>query len=123
MNENEQNKMQQVSPTTDKDTQAVTAIGALLTPIVQSVTDAQKTVATENTKQTEIRARENTRQTEIAAATTRQTHFGLAAICVLTFAVAIIALFMGKDQLTEKMVFSLLGFMGGVGVGKYQSKT
>jgi uncharacterized membrane protein YuzA (DUF378 family) len=41
--------------------------------------------------------------------------FGLAGVLVL---VAIVALFLGKDPLAEKIIFAVIGFIGGFAFGK-----
>jgi hypothetical protein len=89
----------------EKDVQMIaTAIGSFAQPLAES----QKVVATEATKQAQIRAD-----------LTRSVYRGFFYIAVLVIILAGAAMFTGKDQLAEKIVFALLGFLGGMGFSRW----
>jgi choline-glycine betaine transporter len=90
----------------------VQAIAGLFRGLIEPIAHAQETAETEKTKRAQIEA--NT------ASTFLRYSFGLAAALV---AIAIMALFMGKDQLTEKISFAVIGFLGGFAFGKTSQAT
>jgi len=92
----------------DKDAQMLAAaIGSFAQPLA----DAQKTAAVEATK-----------QAQIIADVTRSVYRGFFYIAVMIIALAGIAMLTGKDQTAEKLIFGLLGFLGGVGFSKWVKK-
>ena len=78
-------------------------IGGLVEPFARS----QEFAETEKTKRIEIEA--NTSKSLLRYS------FGLA---VFILCIAILSLFLGKDQLAEKIIFSVIGFVGGFAFGK-----
>jgi hypothetical protein len=98
----------QVPGISDKDIQMMAvAIGGFAQPLAE----AQKTVAMETTK-----------QAQIAANVTTTVYRGFFIVGVLVIALAAAAMFTGKDQTAEKLVFALLGFLGGLGFAKWVQK-
>lgn len=85
----------------------VQAIAALVQGFVEPLARSQETAETEKTKRTQIEAK--------ISATLLHYSFGLAGVLVI---IAALALFLGKDQLTEKIIFAVVGFMGGFAFGK-----
>ena len=85
----------------------VQAIASLIKGFIEPLARSQETAETEKTKRVQIEAS--------TARTVLRYSFGLAGFLVV---VAIIALFLGKDQLTEKIVFAVIGFIGGFAFGK-----
>ncbi len=83
------------------------ALGAVIKGLVEPFADSQKTTEFEKTKRTQIEA--DTSRTMLRYS------FGLAFFLVI---VAVVALALGKDQLTEKIIFAVVGFIGGFGFGK-----
>ena len=69
-------------------------------------------------KSQEFAESEKTKRVQIEAATLTsflRYSFGLAAMIL---AIAVVALFLGKDQFAEKVVFAVIGFVGGFAFGK-----
>lgn len=87
--------------------EGVEAIGSIFRGMVEPLAASQVDVA-----------RETTRQTEIIANSTSKFFNGVFAIAGMIVVLAGAALFLGKDQITEKIIIALLAFLGGFGVGK-----
>ncbi len=85
----------------------IQAIASLVKGFVEPLAHSQEIAETEKTKRAQIEA-------DVVSTVLRYS-FALAAVLVI---IAIIALFRGKDQLTEKIVFAVVGFIGGVAFGK-----
>lgn len=85
----------------------VQAIASLVKGFVEPFARSQETAETEKTKRAQIEAN--------VASTVLRYSFGLAGVLVV---IAALALALGKDQLTEKIVFAVVGFMGGFAFGK-----
>lgn len=100
----------QVQPgTSDKDVQMIAAaIGSFAQPLAE----AQKIAAVEATK-----------QAEIIADVTKSVYRGFFYLSVLIIILAAIAMLTGKDQMAEKLVFALLGFLGGLGFAKWVQRS
>jgi len=87
------------------------AIGKVFEGIVQPLAKSQETAAIEGTKRAEILAK-------IA-------HRGLLyffAIAFAILAISVFALYIGKDQLAEKIIFGVITFIGGLGIGRSMPK-
>jgi hypothetical protein len=74
---------------------------------VEPLAKSQEVAEIEKTKRTQIEA-------NVASAVLRYS-FGLAGVLVL---VATVALFLGKDPFAEKIIFAVIGFVGGFAFGK-----
>ncbi len=85
----------------------VQAIASLVKGFIEPLARSQETAENEKTKRAQIEA--NTARIVLGYS------FSLAGLLVV---VSIIALFLGKDQLTEKIVFAVVGFIGGFAFGK-----
>ncbi|MCW8879405.1 MAG: hypothetical protein OQJ89_06780 [Kangiellaceae bacterium] len=89
----------------------VQAIGKFFQGIIEPIVKTQEIVAKEGTKQAEIMA-------NIA-------HKGLFyffAVAFVILAISIVALYLGKDQLAEKIIFGVITFIGGLGIGRSMPK-
>ena len=87
------------------------AIGKVFEGIVQPLAKSQEVAAVESTKRAEILAK-------IA-------HRGLLyffAIAFAILAISVFALYLGKDQLAEKIIFGVITFIGGLGIGRSMPK-
>ena len=85
----------------------VRELAALFRGIIDPIAKSQEFAESEKTKRADIEAR--------ITATFLRYSFCLAAAIL---AIAVAALFLGKDQLSEKIVFAVIGFMGGFAFGK-----
>lgn len=89
----------------------IQALGKLFQGVVEPLAKSQEIAATEGTKRAEILAK-------IA-------HRGLLYFFIVAFsilAIAVIALFLDKDQLAEKIIFGVITFIGGLGIGRSMPK-
>jgi len=82
-------------------------IANLFKGVIEPIARSQEIAQTEETKRAQIGA-------DIASKFLRY-FFGIAFTILI---IAVIALFLGKDQLTEKIVFGVIGFIGGYAFGK-----
>jgi hypothetical protein len=87
------------------------SIGEMFRGVVEPLAEGQKAAAIERTKQTEIISKERTKK-----------FWGACAIAGAVVVIAAIALYLGKDQLTEKILIAIVSFLGGIGFGKNESK-
>jgi hypothetical protein len=94
----------------DSDNGQVANLAAIIQAAVTPFAQSQETVA-----------RETTRQAQIIANSKTVVVKWIGAIAILVLVLAGCALFLGKDQLTEKVIVAILGFLGGVGYGKSTS--
>ena len=85
----------------------VQAIASLIKGFVEPIARSQEVAEIEKTKRTQIEA-------NVSSLILRYS-FGLAGALVV---IAALALFLGKDQLTEKIIFAVVGFIGGFAFGK-----
>ena len=69
-----------------------------------------------------IEEEQKTKRLEIEADVTKTSAKYLYGIVAVILAIAIIALFRDKDQLTEKIIFAVIGFIGGHALGKSNAK-
>ncbi len=70
----------------------------------------------------EISAQEGTKRAEILAAIA---HKGLLYFFLIAFfilGIAVLAMFLEKDQLAEKIIFGVISFIGGLGIGRSMPK-
>ncbi len=89
----------------------IQAIGKMFEGIVAPLARSQEITAIEGTKRAEILAK-------IA-------HRGLLyffAIAFAILAISVVALFLGKDDLAEKVIFGVITFIGGLGIGRSMPK-
>ena len=85
---------------------------------VQSIAGLLRGLVEPFAKSQEFAEAEKTKRAQIEASTTTsflRYSFGLAAVIL---AIAIAALFLGKDQMAEKIIFAVVGFLGGFAFGK-----
>lgn len=85
----------------------VQAIAGLLQGLVLPIAKSQEYAEAEKTKRVQIEANTTTSLLRYS--------FGLAATIL---AIAVLALVLGKDQLAEKVIFAVVGFVGGFAFGK-----
>ncbi len=90
----------------------ISTLADMVQSAVEPFADSQKIVARETTKQTEIIAKEKTKM-----------FWGLCFLATLVLVLAGIALFLDKEQITEKVIIAIVSFMGGLGFGKKSSKS
>ena len=90
----------------------ISTLADMIQSAVEPFADSQKTVAKETTKQTEIVAKEKTKM-----------FWGLCFLATLVLILAGIALFLNKEQITEKVIIAVVSFMGGLGFGKKSNKS
>ncbi|MCP5194044.1 MAG: hypothetical protein H6987_13395 [Pseudomonadales bacterium] len=87
------------------------AIGKVFESLVTPLARSQEIAAVEGTKRAELLAK-------IA-------HKGLLYFFAIAFsilAIAVLALFLDKDQLAEKIIFGVITFIGGLGIGRSMPK-
>lgn len=89
----------------------VNALGDMLSGLVKPLAESQTAVAQQQTKQIEIVSAERIKMFWGSCAL---------AFCVLT--IAGLALFLGKDQLAEKVLIAVVSFLGGMGIGRQVGK-
>lgn len=89
----------------------VEAIAYLFKGLVEPFARSQETAESEKTKRTQIEATTTTSFLRYS--------FSLATVIL---AIAAFALYQGKDQLTEKIIFAVVGFIGGFAFGKSAKK-
>ncbi len=90
----------------------VNAVSEIIRGAVEPFAEGQKIVAIETTKQTEI----------IANAKTKM-FWGICVLTALIIFLAAFALYLDKDQITEKVLIAIVSFLGGLGVGKQVNKS
>jgi len=88
----------------------VSAVSEIIKGAVEPFAESQKIAAIESTKQTEI----------IVNAKTKM-FWGVCVLTGLIILLATYALYLDKDQITEKVIIAIVSFIGGLGIGK-QSK-
>ena len=87
------------------------AIGKVFEGLVAPLARSQEISAIEGTKRAEILAK-------IA-------HRGILYFFIVAFsilAISVIALYLGKDELAEKIIFGVITFIGGLGIGRSMPK-
>lgn len=89
----------------------VSSLAEVVQGAVEPFAESQKVVAQETTRQTEIIARETTKK-----------FWGMCFLASLIIALAGCALFLGKEQITEKVLIAIVSFLGGLGFGRQTSK-
>lgn len=85
----------------------VQAIAGLLQGLVQPIAKSQEYAEAEKTRRVQIEANTTTSLLRYS--------FGLA---VVILCIAALALVLDKDQLAEKVIFAVVGFVGGFAFGK-----
>ncbi len=70
----------------------------------------------------EIAAKEGTKQAEILAKIAHKGLFYFFAVAFSILAISVVALYLGKDQLAEKIIFGVITFIGGLGIGRSMPK-
>ena len=89
----------------------IQAMGKFFEGIIAPLARSQEIAAVEGTKRAEILAK-------IA-------HKGLLYFFAVAFsilAISVVALYLGKDQLAEKIIFGVITFIGGLGIGRSMPK-
>ena len=86
-------------------------IGTIISSFAQPMAHAQETAAIEATK-----------QTQIIADAAHKSYRWLFIIVLGVLILASCAMFMNKDQITEKLVIAMFSFLGGVGIGRVAKK-
>ncbi|MFI2810947.1 hypothetical protein [Microbulbifer sp. JSM ZJ756] len=89
----------------------VEAFAGLIRSLAEPITTSQIEVAKETTK-----------QTQIISGITKSLLRGVFGIAFSIVLIAAFALFKGEAQLAEKVIFALLGFLGGFGFGKSSNR-
>jgi len=87
------------------------AVAQLFQGVVEPITKAQKIVAEEGTKRAEILAK---------IARQGLLYFFSVAFCIL--AISVYALYLGQEALAEKIIFGVITFIGGLGLGRSMPK-
>jgi len=85
----------------------VSAVSEIIKGAVEPFAESQKIVAIEGTKQTEIIAKAKTKM-----------FWGICVLAALIIFLAAFALYLDKDQITEKVLIAIVSFLGGLGFGK-----
>ena len=85
----------------------VQAIAGLFRGLVEPIAKSQEFAEAEKTKRAQIEAGTTTSFLRYS--------FGLAAVIL---AISVVAMFLGKDQMAEKIIFGVVGFIGGFAFGK-----
>lgn len=101
-------EIQLPSGVTDKEAQM---LAAAISSFAHPLADAQKVAATEATK-----------QAQIYADVVRSVYRGFFYVAVMVLVLAGLAMFTGKEQTAEKLIFGLLGFLGGLGFAKWTTQ-
>jgi hypothetical protein len=70
----------------------------------------------------EISAVEGTKRAEILASIAHKGLLYFFAIAFTILAIAVFALYLNKDQLAEKIIFGVITFIGGLGIGRSMPK-
>ena len=96
---------------TNSELVEVSAVSEIIKGAVEPFAESQKVVAVESTKQTEI----------IVNAKTKM-FWGVCGLIALIILLATFALYLGKDQITEKVLIAIVSFIGGLGLGKQSTK-
>jgi hypothetical protein len=86
-------------------------LGTVIGSFAQPFAHAQETAAIEATK-----------QTQIIADATHKTYRWFFIIGLGVLALATIALFKDKDQITEQLIIAMFSFLGGLGIGRSSKK-
>jgi hypothetical protein len=66
----------------------------------------------------EIAAKEGTKRAEILAKIAHKGLLYFFAVAFFILAISVLALYLDKDQLAEKIIFGVITFIGGLGVGR-----
>lgn len=89
----------------------ISTLAEMVQSAVGPFAEAQKVVAVEATKQTEI----------IVLAKTKM-FWGICGIVAGIIILAGMALFLEKEQITEKIIIAIVSFLGGLGFGRQSGK-
>lgn len=92
-------------------TGSVDEFAASIRGIIEPLAESQMAISQETTK-----------QTQIVADTTKSIFRGIISVVLAVVVLSFTALFLGEIALTEKIVFALLGLLGGFGIGKFSSR-
>lgn len=96
---------------TNSELVEVSAVSEIIKGAVEPFAESQKVIAIESTKQTEI----------IVNAKTKM-FWGICGLVTLIIVLAAFALYLDKDQVTEKIIIAIVSFIGGLGFGKQSNK-
>ncbi|SEA83835.1 hypothetical protein SAMN05660420_03364 [Desulfuromusa kysingii] len=82
----------------------VSTVADMIKGAVEPFAESQRIAAVEGTKQTEIIVKAKTKM-----------FLGICGLVTLIIIIAGIALFLEKDQITEKIIIAIVSFLGGMG--------
>ena len=102
---------QVVEPAKIPEAVEISALSAMIKEAVTPFAESQSVVAQEATKQTEIVARVRLKM-----------FLGICGLVALIIILAGIALYLGKADITEKVLIAIVSFLGGLGFGKQSGK-
>ena len=89
----------------------IQAMGKFFEGIVEPIARSQEVAAKEGTKQAELLA---------GIANRGLLYFFMIAFVIL--GISVVSLYLGKDQLAEKIIFGVISFIGGLGIGRSMPK-
>ncbi|MAI20792.1 MAG: hypothetical protein CMF28_06180 [Kiritimatiellaceae bacterium] len=89
---------------------------------VSAVSEIIKGAVEPFAKSQEVAAKETTEQTKIIVKGKTHMFWGMCGLAVLIVVVSGIALFLDKEDVTEKIIIALVSFLGGLGFGKQTNK-
>jgi hypothetical protein len=87
-------------------------------PQLKEVEDLITSMAAPWAEVDKVREMELTKRHAISAGITRAVVYAALAIVLVILGLAFVALLLSKTELAEKIVIALLGFLGGLGVGR-----
>lgn len=89
---------------------------------LSALSDLVKSAVTPFAESQTVVAQETTKQTEIIAGTKLKMFWGLCGLVALIIGLAVYALYLGKGDITEKVIIAIVSFLGGLGFGKQAGK-
>ena len=93
------------------ETVAINALSEMIKGAIEPVTSSQKFVAEERTK-----------QTTIIGGIKLKMFWGIVFLVTLILILAAFAMYLNKDEISEKIIIAIVSFLGGIGIGKQTSK-
>lgn len=85
---------------------------------ISALSEAFKGAITPLAESQKYIAQETTRQTEIISDAKLKMFWGVCVLVTLIIALAAFALYLNKDDITEKVLIAIVSFLGGLGFGK-----
>lgn len=89
---------------------------------MSALSDLVKSAVTPFAESQTVVAQEATKQTEIVASTKLKMFWGVCVLAALIIGLAGYALYLGQNDITEKVLIAIVSFLGGLGVGKQSGK-